>query len=242
MKKLLAVILAFSLLGSVAFAETITVDLDTATIEELTAAQSAIGDRISELRAAEAPEGETISLSGTGTAIQSGVTVTQVPARVTVTGPVEVTFTGGDYDLSFNLWQNDFSCEQLTDAGTYDLLIEGEGDWTIQIEPLKDGGTLECSGIGPYVTDFFPLSSATIVHCTMDASGVDAWSASLYTYLGYQYEGFDSWTYDTVVGDYASSDSFTVEGDGIIKPVKGRDRYFWIIDVPEDASWSISLK
>ncbi len=242
MKKLLAIILAFSLLGSAALAETLTIDLDKATIDELTAAQAAIGDRISQLRAANVPAGEAIKLSGSGTAIQSGVEVTQVPARIIVTGGMDVTFTGGSYDLTFNLWQKAYSCEQLTEAGTYDVLVEGDGDWTITIEPLKDGGTLECSGTGPYVTDFFPLTGASIVHCVMDASTLDEWSASLYTSIGYEYESFDSWTYDTVVGDSVYSTPLKVEGDGIVKPVKGRDQYYWIIDVPQGASWSISLK
>jgi hypothetical protein len=242
MKKLLAVLLAFALLGSSAFAETLTIDLETASIDELTAAQTTIGNRISELRAAQTPAGKNITLSGNGTSIQSGVEVTQIPARVVVKGPVKVTFTGGDYDLTFNTWQAEESCETITDAGTYELLIEGDGDWTISIEPLKEGGTLECSGTGPYVSDFFPLTSSTIVHCLLDASALGEWSASLYVSIGYQYEGYDYWTYDTVVGDTIFTDPLTLEGDGIIKPVRERDQYYWIIDVPLGTTWSISVK
>ncbi|MCE5342331.1 MAG: hypothetical protein LLF96_01895 [Eubacteriales bacterium] len=242
MKKLLAVLLAFALLGSSAIAEKLTIDLATATIDELTAAQATIGNRISELRAAQAPSGETITLTGNGTTIQSNVVVTQVPARVVVKGLVQVTFTGGDYDLVFNSWQLQESCESLTDAGTYELLIEGDGDWTVSIEPLKEGGKLECSGAGPYVSDFFPLSSSTIVHCVLDASTLDEWSASLYISIGYQFESFDSWTYDTVVGESIFTNPLTLEGDGIIKPVKGRTQYYWIVDVPLGATWSINIK
>ncbi len=242
MKKLLAVLLALALLGSAAIAETLTIDLKTATIDELTAAQTTIGNRISELRAAQTPSGETITLTGNGTTIQSNVEITQIPARVVVKGSVKVTFTGGDYDLTYNTWQAQESCATLTDAGTYELLIEGDGDWTISIEPLKEGGTLECSGTGPSVTDFFPLTGSTIVHCVLDASMLDEWSASLYVSIGYQYEGFDSWTYDTVVGDTIFTNPLTLEGDGIIKPVKERDQYYWIIDVPLGATWSISVK
>jgi hypothetical protein len=242
MKKLLAVILALALLFSAAVAETLTIDLSTATLDELTAAQTAIGNRISELRAAQAPSGESVTLTGSGTSIQSGVEVSQVPARVTVKGRVTVTFAGGDYDMVFNSWQDAESCDSLTDAGTYELLVEGDGDWSVAIEPLRDGGTLECSGTGPYVSDFFPLSASTIVHCAMDASKTDSWSASLYVSMGYQFESFDAWTYDTVVGDSIFTDPLTLEGDGIVKPVKGRDRYYWIVDVPLGTEWSIHLK
>ncbi|MDD3212186.1 MAG: hypothetical protein PHY64_00835 [Eubacteriales bacterium] len=242
MKKLLSVLLALSLLCSFAVAETLTIDLDTATIDELTAAQSAINDRISALRAAEAPAGEAITLSGTGTTIQSGVEVTQVPARVSVTGPVEVTFTGGKYDYKFNNYEDDFSCEELTEAATYDLLIEGDADWSITIEPLREGGTMELSGTGPYVSDFFPLTGATIVHVTMDASMLGSWSASLYLELGHQYSNISSWRSDSVLGDSLFSDPLKLEGDAIIKPTDGRDQYYWIIDVPVDAQWSITAK
>ncbi len=76
----------------------------------------------------------------------------------------------------------------------------------------------------------------------MDASKTDSWSASLYVSMGYQFESFDAWTYDMVVGDSVFTDPLTLEGDGIIKPVKGRDRYYWIVDVPLGTEWSIRLK
>jgi hypothetical protein len=242
MKKFLALLVALSLLGSAAYAETLKINLDNATLEELVAAQTAISDRISELRAKDTPTGEALTLTGTGTAIRSGVEVTQVPARVTVEGAVKVTFTGGSYDLVFNSWQAASSCEELTESATYELLIEGDGDWKVSIQPLKDGGTIACSGTGPAVSDFFPLASSTIVHIAMDASKLDAWSASLYASIGYQYDSFDSWTYDTVVGETVYTNPLTFEGDGIIKPVKGRDQYYWIIDVPLGATWEITVR
>ena len=243
MKKILALVLILCMLAPAALADTLTVDLDTASMEELQTAQSAISDRISELRAASAPAQEDIMLSGTGTTIQSGVEVMQVPARVTVTGTVKVTLTGGEYDHEYNGYQEEYSSDVLTDAATYDTLVEGEGDWAILIEPLKDGSTLEMTGSGPYVTDFFSLPAATIVHVVMDATSLDdLWAASLYLSVGHQYENLDVWTDDTVVGDSLFSAPYKLEGDAIVKPTGDRTQYYWIIDVPIGTEWSITVK
>lgn len=244
MKKLLALVLALLLVAASAAAETITLNLETATLEELQAAQTAIGERISQLRAAAAPAGEAITLTGTGTAILSAVEVVQIPARVTVAGAVKVTLSGGKWgDHIFNSFAKaEGSCDVLTDAATFDALVEGTGDWSITIEPLKDGGTLALSGVGPYVSDFFPLDAATIVHAVMDASGTDAWSATLQLHMGHQFSNIDAWDSDKVAGDILFAAPLKVEGDGIVKPTGTRTQYYWIVDVPAGAAWSIAVK
>lgn len=244
MKKALALTLALLLaLPAAALSAEILADgWQDAPLEELLAAQQTIADRVSELRAADAPPAEAVTLKGTGTSIVTSVEVPVIPARVTVKGSVKVTLSGGSYDRSFNMWEESASCELLDEAGTYDVLVEGAGAWSVSIEPLKEGGTLVLSGVGPYVSDFFPLASATIVHCVMDASKSDAWSASLYLKVGHQYTNIDAWDTNNVVGDSLFSAPLKLEGDGIVKPVKNRSQYFWVVDVPVDASWSITLK
>ncbi|NLV59222.1 MAG: hypothetical protein GXY67_10715 [Clostridiales bacterium] len=243
MKKLLALALALVLVTFSAAADTLSLDLETATLDELQAAQSILSQRISKLRAAAAPAGETITLSGSGTSILSGVEVVQIPARVTIQGAVKVTLTGGKLDRTFNSWADEEgSCEVLTEAGTFDALVEGKGEWTLAIEPLKEGGTIELSGVGPYVSDFFPLSAATIVHVVMDASASDAWSASLYLHMGHQYSNIEAWDEELVTGDGLFSAPLKLEGDGIVKPVGDRTQYYWIVDVPAGAEWSITVK
>lgn len=243
MKKLLALCLCLALcLPAAALADVLADGWQEATLEELQAAQQSVADRISELRAAQAPAGDAVELSGNGVAILSDVAVEQAPVRVIVNGTVKVTFSGGSYDHGFNIWQEESSCEVLTEAATYELLVEGEGDWSIRIEPLQEGGTLELTGTGPYVSDFFELPGSTIVHCTMDATKTDARSASLYIKLGHQFGNISAWDTDNVVGDSLFSAPLKLEGDGIIKPVKGRTQYYWIIDVPVGAQWAISLK
>ena len=57
MKKLLALALALVLVTFSAAADTLSLDLETATLDELQAAQSILSQRISKLRAAAAPAG-----------------------------------------------------------------------------------------------------------------------------------------------------------------------------------------
>lgn len=242
MKKILALILALLCLPAAAFADVLADGWQDATLEELLAAQEAIADQVSALRAASYEQAEALTYSGTGTKIISGVDVVQIPARVTVEGAVTMTLTGGSYDHKFNPWEREMACDVLTEAATYDMMVEGSGDWTITIEPLKAGGTMSLSGVGPYVSDFFELPGATIVNCSMDASMTDAWTASLYIYMGEQYEHFDSWRQESVIGDALFSKPLTLTGEAIIKPVKGRDLYFWIISVPVGAEWSIEAQ
>lgn len=242
MKKILALLLALLLLPAAALADVLAPDWKGATLDELLAAQAAIADQISQLRAAASDAAEALTFTGEGTSILSAVNVEHIPARVTINGAVKVTMTGGQYDHVFNVWQDEMSCEVLTDAAEYDLLVEGTGAWTVTIEPLKDGGTLELSGAGPYVSDFFQLPSATIVVCSMDASKLDTWSASLYIKMGHQYSNISSWAEDSVAGDSLFSDPLKLTEEAIVKPTKNRDQYYWIIDVPVGATWSITQK
>lgn len=242
MKKTLALLLMLLLLPTAVLADVLASGWEDASLDELLAAQAAIADQISQLRAAASDSAERLTYTGDGTSILSGVNISQIPARVTVNGKVKLTMTGGKYDHTFNLWQEEMACEVLTDAATYDLLIEGSGAWSITFEPLKEGGTLELSGTGPYVSDFFQLPGATIVTCSMDASMLDLWSASLYVHMGHQYSNISSWAEDSVAGDSLFSDPLQLTADAIIKPTENRDQYYWIIDVPVGATWSITQK
>lgn len=242
MKKILALLLALLLLPAAALADVLAPGWEGATLDELLAAQAAIADQISKLRAAASDAAEALTFTGEGTSILSAVNVEHIPARVTINGTVKVTMTGGQYDHVFNVWQDEMSCEVLTDAAEYDLLVEGTGAWVVTIEPLKDGGTLELSGTGPYVSDFFQLPSATIVTCSMDASMLNAWSASLYIKMGHQYSNINSWAEDSVAGDSLFSAPLKLTEEAIVKPTKNRDQYYWIIDVPVGAAWSITQK
>jgi hypothetical protein len=241
MKRRLLVLLALLLcLPMGAPADTLALDLEAASQAELQAAQRQIAERISALRAADAAPGDTIVLTGSGSAILAGVVVEQIPARVTISGAVRLTLTGGAYDHTFNYDKNAAACQALTEAATYDALVEGTGDWRITIEPLQEGGAMAISGTGAYVSDLFALPSATIVQYTLDASHLKRSSALLYLAMGHQNGDAPHWMEDRIAGGFLLSPPLALEGEAIARPTENRAQYYWVIEAPEGAAWALT--
>lgn len=243
MKRIFCVLLTLLILAaSPALAQSLTIDLETATIEELTDAQQQIGDRISQLRAAAAPTGEAVTLTGTGTAIVSGVEVAAAPARLTIEGKVKLTLSG-KYDHTFNITaSNAFTCDVITTAETFDALVEGDGDWTITIEPIKEGGTLQASGVGPFVSDFFPLDSATILTVTADASDMDALLSNVIFNLYQPLKYVNSYSSDALTNELITANDGAFTSDVIAKPDEAGALCFWYVNVAPGVAWSIESK
>lgn len=242
MKRFFCIFLALlTLAASPALAQTLTIDLETATIEELTAAQTQIGDRISQLRAAAAPAAEAIVLTGSGTSILSGVEVATVPARLTIEGKVKLTLSG-EYDHTFNYAQESFACDVLTSAETFEALVEGAGDWTITIEPIKDGGSIVASGVGPWVSDFFPLESASILTIKADASGMDALLSNVIVQLYQPLRYIDTYNPKSLTNDLITATGDAFAADVIAKPDEAGALCFWHVKVAPGVAWSIELQ
>lgn len=239
MYKLLSLLLALLLLPAAASADVLADGWQDATLEELLAAQAVIADQVSQLRAASSDASDALVYSGEGTSILTGVSVDQIPARLTIDGAAKVTLTGASKSLKYNAAKAPRGCELLTDAGTYDLLVECDGAWTVTIEPLKAGGSIVLSGTGPYVSDYFELPGAAIISYDV-TQGSSGWLTAQIL-LGHQYVSINGWTYDTVLNRHELNPG-QYAGDAIAAPTPGRDLYYWIISVPADATWSIVLK
>ncbi len=243
MKKIWCILLVLlTLAASPALAQSLTIDLETATIEELTDAQQQISDRISQLRAAAVPAGEAVTLTGTGTSIVSGVEVSAAPARLTIEGKVKLTLSG-EYDHTFNIAaSNAFTCDVITKAETFDALVEGEGDWTITIEPIKDGGSLVASGVGPFVSDYFPLDSAAILTVTADASGMEALLSNVSFNLYQPLKYMKTYSRDILTNELITANDGAFTSDVIAKPDEAGAMCFWYVDVAPGVAWSIVSK
>lgn len=242
MKKIFCLILALlTLAASPAFAQVLTIDLETASIEDLTAAQTQIADRISQLRAAAAPAGEAITLTGSGTSILSGVEVAAVPARITIEGAVKLTLSG-KYDHTFNYTQQPFTCDVITSAETFDALVEGDADWTITIEPIKEGGSIQASGTGPWVSDFFLLDSAAIVTVTADPSQMDALLTNVIFQIYQPLKYIGTYSPDSLTNELLTASNGSFTADVIIKPDDGQALCFWYVNVAPGVQWSINVK
>ena len=182
-----------------------------------------------------------LTFSGSGTSIVEGVAVTQVPARVTVTGTVQLTLSG-KYDFTYNTTPDASDCGTLTNADTYEALVEGTGDWSVTIEPLKDGGAITCEGEGSYVSDFFPLDKSTIVTITFDTSTLaDLVMANGIINLNstgkYGLPDADNLTNEL----FTASTAFTPK-DCIIKPQDGATGFYWSVKTSPGVKWSITAK
>ena len=242
MKRFFCIFLALlTLAASPALAQVLTIDLDTATIEELTAAQAQIGDRISQLRAAAAPAAEAITLTGSGTSIISGVEIAAVPARVTVEGKVKATLSG-KFDLAYNIGKSSFSCDVHTYAGPHDLMVEGDGDWTVTIEPIKEGGSLVSSGVGPWVSDFFPLDSAAILTVKADPTGMEGMLSNANFCLYQPLKYMNTYSYSALTNELITATGDAFVADVIAKPDEAGALCFWHVKVAPGVAWSIELQ
>jgi len=182
-----------------------------------------------------------LTFSGSGTSIVDGLAITQVPARVTVTGTVKLTLSG-KYDYDFNADAAAESCGALTAADTYQALVEGTGDWSVTIEPLKDGGSITCDGVGAFVSDFFPLEKATIVTITFDPSSLPE-LAMANGMIDLAYTG----SYNNPLSDNLTNELFTASTefaptDLFVKPEDGATGFYWVVNTAPGVKWSITAK
>ena len=115
MKKMITVILVLLLcLPAFALASTLTIDLSTATLDDLLQAQQQISDRISELHSASAPSADRIEFSGNGAAILSDVKISFSPSRIILQAEdrITATLTSGKHDIA--IFSYDYKLYSLT--------------------------------------------------------------------------------------------------------------------------------
>lgn len=182
-----------------------------------------------------------LTFSGSGTSIVDGVVITQVPARVTVTGAVKLTLSG-EYDFAYNTTPDTSDCGTLTNADTYEALVEGTGDWSVTVEPLKDDGALTCEGEGPYVSDFFPLEKSTIVTVTFDPSALSdlAMANGIINLNSTGKYGLPD--ADSLTNELFTSSTVFAPKDCIIKPQDGATGFYWSVKTAPGVKWSITAK
>ena len=245
MKKALSILLVLMLLLPIAaLADPITIDPATATRDELLAAQSAIQDALASLDKAEGPavqpaSEDAIVITGTGTNIYSDIEVPFAPARIILnTGEnMEVTLTGNDYEYTM-YGAGSTVCPTVN---TLTVLAEGSEDWTLTISPIVDGGKLEASGTGPYISDFFTLEKPFIAKISVDASKAQyTYGDSFDVYLECVEE--DGYIYnDSLLFEYVSK-SDTLSKDVIIKPAQNISKYFIVVDCDPGVAWTVASK
>lgn len=241
MKKLLCLVLVGLLsLSPVAFADTITIDLDAASIEELETAKDAIDARIAELKAVTvAPADEMYITRGRGTQILNDFKEPSTVSRFVVTAD-------SSFKVSYNQWSFDsnarcyIECFDHTDD-IPQVMIETQGKWMIDYSPLEKAASPYMTGKGAYVTDYFTANTPQIVTFTIQCDGRYGGRGTSLTLYGIDSNKCINYIDRLITYEHISGiESFDV----IIKQGyhKDIDFYFFAIDCPANASWSITEK
>lgn len=244
MKKTIAFIaLCLVLLSPViALCDVLALEWNSESLDSLIAARSELDTRISELRAAQNSTTDNVMISGNGTSIKTNVVVPFAPSRVKVSGDVEIKITGGEYEKRIDATYTQYSVVLWDEKGTFTILAEGNGDWTVEFEQIVAGDSFPMNGEGPFVSDFFELTTPMILTINIDYSGMTTRSSSVSVQLNNQYKNIESWDHTYLVSEFEYANSDPYSADVIIQPTKGRDQYCISVECSPGVKWSIEVK
>lgn len=234
-----------------ALADTITIDLDTATYDDLAAARDHITARMDALLAAQATPApaeaaDGMHYSGEGTAIVSDV---QLPHDYNVLTYTAGTGTGyklkGEDDKQLAYCFGGQQCDIVTGPRTAKLLVDGKAAWTMDIAPLATASALPAAeGMGCYVSPVIPLATDTIVslHITDPDGRVDmqdglSIDVTLYALM----DGGRLYSDALVIGGGLTG-SGTYDADLILSPVDGATGYVLVVNGLPEYQWTVTPK
>lgn len=232
MKKFFVLLLTLVIFFPSALADTITVDLDNATPEELQAARDAIDARLAEIRSASAPiVDDDYIIRGSGIEILTNVEVKASLSRFNVhyTDEASVSCFNGDNELYIH--------DYIEHPQTIPMMIvESQEDWYIDISPIETMDSPYISGIGSYTSDLFVVTPPSIVSITLrDIAGY-------FNYTDVNLYYVDK-TGSVHIEDWViQSDLAPEQIDYIIKPNSDAVAWFWVIRCSDNVEWSITAK
>ena len=254
MASLLVVLLA---LPAGALADTLTIDLANATIEDLQAASAAIEARIDELaqpEATEAPPSEPeasdiIHYEGDGTSIVSDM---QLPHEYNLVA-YDTTDRMTTYKLVDNASGTTLSSTMIGlqsrdiigKPHEAKLLVEGEGEWSVEITPISTEspvGTIDFSGIGSAATLAFTLDTDVILSLHLEApDGQSNFLSSTYLYKYSLMDGGELRSEALLIGERLD-DNGICDKDVILSPLDGAIAYVLALECEPDQEWTLTTK
>ena len=248
MKRWIASVLtACFLLPGAAMAEGVLSDgWQEASTDALADAKTAISRQIAANLASAACGEEGMTLSGSGLDITDTYTLPAGLWRRVITAPTAkyddiVTFTVNGKNEKADIGRKIVAEPVALSASTIVdyACVETDSDWSISYTPITMDGTIECSGNGGYVSDFFVCTKPQKV--TLSFQVVDASSS----YIGVKLYGISNSGYfsriETVVNDVVfNNDPNTYTA--IIKPEDKYAAYLWAIECDKGVAWSITAK
>ena len=242
MRRILSIVLFLTLLWSVAIADVLTIDLETATIEELKEAKQAIDHRISELSQPAANQDNSYTVEGKGTDIR--------PVNISLVPLSRFLFTCSDGEASYTVtvngeekkWIGPVSYfETATDISN--IMVQSKSPWHFDFSPIGYVDSPFIAGNGNYVSDRFMISSPSIISVTFDysAGGGNYWNENCSLVI---YEVDDT---GSVTPHYLISAEQVYEGKSItleaIVNLDNQSSYaFWGVQCNSKIKWSITAK
>ena len=176
---------------------------------------------------------EPAAYSGTGDAVISDVSLPQGIYKVTMTHDGESNFSVKAYDA-----EGKYLDLLANEIGSYNgavvladnmeggkLEIKADGNWTILIDRIADGGTAHMTGAGDWVSPWFTLGSGVFaVNTTND--GEHNFIVQLYDETGRRYSSLAN-----EIGAYSGAVVFE----------KGQEGVKYCIEVSSSGNWSVSF-
>lgn len=253
MKKLMPIFVSalLAIAPASALADTLSIDLDTATYDELADAREQITARMDELLAAQATPApaeaaDGVHYSGEGTAIINDV---QLPYDYNVITYTSGTMTGyklrdsSDKQISYTIGGQ--QCEIVSGPDTAKLLVEGKYAWTFDVTPLESASALSVwEGTGCCASPVFTLDTDTIINLhVVDPDGKhefqDALSINCTLYILMDDGKLRS---DNLVIGASMTEECTYDADLILSPIDGAAGYVLVVNVLPTYEWSVTLK
>lgn len=233
MKQILAIVLVLLAITGCAFADTISVDLNSATEEELKVARDAIDAKLMEIRLANAPKTDaSYIIKGSGTQILTNVEIKAELSRFNIHDADEVAVSCYD-----NNGERLYIYDYIGGPQTIPMImIESEKEWYIDISPIGSIDSPYISGNGSYTSDLFSVVPPMIVTVTIeDKKGYFNYTdIKLYYVDDAGKAHIESYAAQSVLPDKKI--------DYIIKPNKNAVAWFWVIECAEAVEWSITAK
>lgn len=250
MKRLFALFFLMTTSMSIACAEKISVDLETSSVDELTAARDKISARLTDIYTtalSDAEEGNDVRrvITGSGTKILDGFDVT-VLSRFVASCDEDTRVTwytdGNDMPSTYGEYgESQSSYAALIDKPTKitSIMVESQGNWEFEFSPIWAMGGPDVSGSGSYITDTFTVNPPCIVSITLTNTGKSLSNLCSISLRSIRTDG--NLGYESMI-DWGTRISGTQTFDVIIKPDNNVVSYFWSISCSDDVEWSITAK
>lgn len=241
LKRFFLFLLSLVLFTPAALADTITIDLDIATTEELQAALDAISARLTEIRTSGLPaSGDKFSLTGKGTQLLEGIDLCYSPARLFVKSSeeIKVTLCSDDRNRTYDGRNNsDYQFAYVIDKQQTisTIIVETQGEWALELSPIEPTEQIAANGSGSSITDYFYVTPPRIVSISF-SDGRYGGHTDIYLYKIHANNSvsYDEWMWQDIVFD----ETF----EYVIKPEDNVKAYFIRICCPHDTQWEITAK